>query len=73
MGTVSGAVQDGWFAGLAQAVLLAAIIGTGIASGQAVTSGIFHWWIYPALFGLFIVTFAFYHLLDRRRTAQKHN
>lgn len=54
-----------WTGRAAQAVLLAAILCTGIMSGQAVTKGIFHWWIYPALLGLFVATFAYHHVRDR--------
>lgn len=54
-----------WTGRAAQLVLLAAIIGAGILSGQAVTTGIFHWWIYPALLGLFVATFMLHHVRDR--------
>ena len=32
---------------------------------MAVTTGIFHWWIYPALLGLFVATFILHHVRDR--------
>lgn len=71
MGTKNSGACGFWFTRLVQVVLLAAIIGTGIASGQAVTTGIFHWWIYPALICLFVVTFMFYHLLACQRSGAK--
>ena len=54
-----------WTGRAAQVVLLAAIIGTCILSGQAVPTGIFQWWIYPALIGLFAATFVLHHIRDR--------
>jgi len=54
-----------WSGRVVQLVLLAAIIGTGVLSGKAVTTGVFPWWIYPALIGLFIATFALHHMRER--------
>jgi phosphate/sulfate permease len=53
-----------WSGRLAQLVLLAAILGAGFLSGKAVTTGIFQWWIYPALIGLFVATFMLHHARD---------
>ncbi len=61
-----GAVVKRWFPRITQITLLAAMIEFTVVNGQAVKTGGFVWWSYPALLALFIAALAINHMIERR-------